>query len=117
MNYITQRPDAALTKSANRKRLQRKNKGQINRKHNFFSECGKRREKETQILANHNTFMKTHIVQQTKHQLRNDISEKMVFELQGMEPLIDEYNLQVDKKNKKGKILKVFEIGKYHKLY
>ena len=50
--------------------------------------CKKRR-KETQILTTHNTFMKTHIVQQTKHQLRHDISGKMVFELQGMEPLID----------------------------
>ena len=42
--------------------------------------------------------MKTHIVQQTKHQLRHDISGKMVFELQEIEPLLDEYKLQVDEK-------------------
>ena len=44
--------------------------------------------------------MKTHIVQQTKLQLRHDISGKMFFELQEMDSLIDEYKLQVDEKNK-----------------
>ena len=49
---------------------------------NFFSECAKRREEDTQILTTYKTYMKTHIVQQTKHQLRHDINGKMVFELQ-----------------------------------
>ena len=48
----------------------------------FFSECAKRREKEAQILTTHKTFMKTHIVQQTKHQLRLYIIGKIVFEFQ-----------------------------------
>ena len=48
----------------------------------FFSESAKRREKETQILTNHKTYMTTHIVQQTKHQLRHDFNGKVVFELQ-----------------------------------
>ena len=62
--------------------------------------------------------MKTHIVQQKKHQLRNDINGKIVFELQGMEPLNDENNLQVDEKNKNWNILKkVVEIEQYHKLW
>ena len=73
-------------------------------RHNFFSECAKRIEKETQILTTHKISMKTHIVQQTKHQLRLDISGKMIFELQRMKPLIDEYKLQVDEKNKNCKI-------------
>ena len=46
--------------------------------------------------------MKTHIVQQTKHQLRHDINEKLdsEFKKNWMEPLKDENNLQVDEKNK-----------------
>ena len=61
-------------------------------------------EKENrQILTTHKIFIKTHIVQQTKHQLRHDINEKVVFELQGMEPLIEEHKLQNDEKNKNWK--------------
>ena len=33
-----------------------------------------KREKESQIFISHRIFMKTHIVQQKKHQLRHDIS-------------------------------------------
>ena len=43
-------------------RLRGKNKAQNKQKYNFFSECAKRREKETQILTTHKIFMKTHIV-------------------------------------------------------
>ena len=50
----------------------------------MFTKCEKRREKEAQILAIYKTFMKTHIVQQTKRQLRHDIHRKIVFELQGI---------------------------------
>ena len=81
-------------------RLRGKNKGQNKQRQIFFSECANRIEKETQILTTHKTFMKTHVVQQTKHQLRHDISGKMVFELKGMELLFDKYKLQVDEKNK-----------------
>ena len=35
--------------------------------------CYKRREKETQILTTHKIFMKTRIVQKTKHQLQHNI--------------------------------------------
>ena len=35
-----------------------------------------KRTEETQILTTKKTFMKTHIVQQTKHQLRHDINGK-----------------------------------------
>ena len=76
---MTPLPDAALTKSATRN-TKWKNKRQNKQKHNFFSECAKRREKETQILTTHKNFIKTHIVQQTKHQLRQDINAKMVFD-------------------------------------
>ena len=62
-----------------------KNKRQNKQKHKFFSECAKRREKETQFLTAHKTYMKTHIVEQTKHQLRHDINGKKVFELQWIE--------------------------------
>ena len=44
--------------------------------------------------------MKTHIVQQTKHQLWHDINGEIVFELQGKEPLDDENKLKVDNRNK-----------------
>ena len=81
-------------------RLRQKNKGQNKQTQFLFGECAKRIEKESQILTTHKTFMKKHIVQQTKHQLRPDVSGRIVFELQGMEPLIDEYKLQVDEKNK-----------------
>ena len=33
-------------------------------------------------MTTHKIYMKTHIVQQTKHQLRHDDNGKMVFELQ-----------------------------------
>ena len=79
--------------------LRGKSKRQKKQKHKFFSKSAKRREKETEILTTHKAFIKTHFVQQTKHQLRHDINGKMVFELQGMEPLIDEYKLQVDFNN------------------
>ena len=44
--------------------------------------------------------MKTHIVQQTKRQLRHDINGKIISEKKWMEPLKDENKLQVDEKNK-----------------
>ena len=43
---------------------------------NFLANVLKRREKETQLLTTHKTFIKTHTVQQTKHQLRHDINRK-----------------------------------------
>ena len=46
-----------------------------------MSECAI---KETQILTTQKIFMKTHTVQQTKHQLWDDIIWKVVFELQGI---------------------------------
>ena len=39
----------------------------------------------------------------------------MVFELQGMELLIDEHKLQIDEKNKLKNIKKVSETEQYHK--
>ena len=65
-------------------RLWEKNKQQNKQKQKFFSEGAKRREKETQILTSHKTFIKMHIVQQTKHQLPPYNTGKMVFELQGI---------------------------------
>ena len=44
----------------------------------------KRTEKETQILRTQKTFMKTHIVQQTKHQLRHDINGKWFLNYNGI---------------------------------
>ena len=49
----------------------------------LLRECGKRREKKTQILTSQKTFMKTDVAPQTKHQLRHKISRKCIFELQG----------------------------------
>ena len=46
----------------------------------FLRECAKRKK---QILTTHNTFMKTHIFQQTIHQLPGNISRNF-FELQGV---------------------------------
>ena len=83
MNWIIPCLIAALTRSAIRKTA-RKNKQQNKQKHEFFTECAERRGNETQILTTHKTFMKTHIVQQTKHQLRHHINGKIVFELQGI---------------------------------
>ena len=70
--------------------------------------CYKRREKETQILKSLKIFMKTHIVQQTKHQLRHDINWKIVFELQGIE-----WNLSMMRINYK--LTKRTKIEKYKK--
>ena len=81
MKYITPHLITALRRSAIRKTTI-KNRRQNNQKNKFFSECAKRREKETQILTTHKTYMKTHIVQQTKHLLRHDINGKWLFELQ-----------------------------------
>ena len=63
--------------------LERPREKTNSKKQKFFSEGAKRREKETQILTSHKTFMKMHIVQQTKHQLPHYNKGKTVFELQG----------------------------------
>ena len=39
----------------------------------------KEEKKKHQMLTTHKTFMKTHIVQQTKYQLRHDINGKIFF--------------------------------------
>ena len=39
-------------------------------------------EKRNTNIDHSQNFMKTHIVQQSKHDLRHDINEKIVFELQ-----------------------------------
>ena len=58
------------------------------------------KKEKKQILTTHKTFMRSHIVQQTKYQLRHDINGQILFELQGMEPLNDENKVQVDETNK-----------------
>ena len=85
-------------------RIRGKNKWQSKQKHIFLANVLKEEKKETQILTTHKTFKKTHIVQQAKHQLRLNINGEMVFELQGMKPLIDK--LQAGEKNKNYKIIK-----------
>ena len=62
----------------------------------------KRRKKETHIVTAHKIFVKTHIVQQTKHQLRQKINRNVNFGTKRiwMGPLNDENTPQVDEKNK-----------------
>ena len=47
-------------------------------------ECAKRSEKKQKYIT-HKTFMKTHIVQQTKHQLQCNISRQLIFKIEGIE--------------------------------
>ena len=63
----------------------RENKHQNKQKQKFFSEYDKWRETETEILTTDKDFMKTHIVQQTKQQLRHDINGKIIFELKKLD--------------------------------
>ena len=68
-----------------------------------MSECAI---KETQILTTQKIFMKTHTVQQTKHQLWDDIIWKVVFELQGIGWNLSmmRINYKLTKKNKNLKV-------------
>ena len=60
------------------------------------------KEKKKHTNATHKTLMKTHIVQQTKLQLRHYISRHVSFSntRKYMGPLNDEIMLQVEEKNK-----------------
>ena len=49
----------------------------------LLRECAKRREKETKNLTTQ-TFIKTYNVQQSKHRLRHEVNETIIFELQGI---------------------------------
>ena len=64
--------------------------------------------------------MKTHIniVQQTKHQLQNDINGKIVFELQeiGLNLSMMIINYKLTKRTKSEKYTKIFENEQYPKL-
>ena len=57
-------PRCSANKICRKKDYEEKTKDKISKNIIFFSECAKTREKETQILTAHKTFMKTHIVQQ-----------------------------------------------------
>ena len=94
---MTPRPDAALTKSATRNTT-RKQQTTKEGKTIFLANVLKKRERNTNIDHSQNFYKNAYYP--TKHQLRHDINGKMVFELQGMELLIDEHKLQIDAKNK-----------------
>ena len=68
-----------------------------------------KKENKKQKHTTHITFIKTHIGQQTKHQLPHNIrkhDKKDNFEKNCMGPLNDEIKLQVDDKNNKTENLK-----------
>ena len=52
-------------------------------------------------MTTKNTFIKAHIVQQTNHQLRDNINKQLRFSITGiwMGPLNDENKLQVEEKS------------------
>ena len=96
------------------KRLREGYKHQNKQKQNFFSECDKRREKETQILKTH----KSHIVQQTKHELPHDINEKILYELPiGWNLTMMRLIYKLTKRTKTKKYKNFFEKNQYHKLW
>ena len=75
----------------------------------LLREYAKKTEKETQILPNHKTVMKTHVVNRTKYQLRNNINRHFNFwsTWNWMRHLSDGKKLQIEK-NKNWKV-KFFE--------
>ena len=54
-----------------------------------------KKRKKTQIVTNHKTFMKTYIVQPTKHQLQHNMNGQVNFRIT-KKPLNDEIKLQID---------------------
>ena len=74
MNCIKLCLITAITWYANRKTT-RKKRSKKSKKDNFLANV-EEEEKKTEILTNHNTSTKTHILQQTNHQLRRDITGK-----------------------------------------
>ena len=83
----------------------------------LLREFAKRRQKETQILTTHKIFIKMHIVQLKKQQIRHIINKhvKKLITRKRMVPLNDENKLQVDKNKKRTEKLKKTEL-KYQKL-
>ena len=78
----------------------------------------KRSEKETQRLTTNKIFTKTHIVQQTKRQLRHEINSKIVYEIQGIgwNLLMMRISYKLTKRTNTENYLKIFENERYHKL-
>ena len=74
-------PHYSAHKICQKKTTRKKNERQNKQKQKFFSECAKRREKNTNIYQSKN-FMKMDNAQQTKHELPHDNKEKIIFELQ-----------------------------------
>ena len=84
----------------------------------LLRDCSDWREIGTQKFTTQKTFIKTQIVQQTKHQWQT--KSKCIFfwnTRSWMGPLIDENKLQLDEKNNKNwKAWKILE-NVYHKVY
>ena len=67
----------------------------------LLREFTKRRQRETQISTTHKVFTKTHIVQQTKQSLQQNIIQHVEYWIsrRQIRALNDENKLHVDKKN------------------